>query len=199
MQLFTLGFLHMINGFEDAPVLVKDFLSYMQTIKGKSINTVQVYLYDLRVFLRFIKLHKKLVPEDTDFDSIDISDVDENLLKSVTLSDLYSYMSFVSNSRSNSVYARARKVASLKSFYKYLTNKAKVLDVNPAQELESPKIIKRLPRYLNIEESKKLLSSVDGKFSARDYAILTLFLNCGLRLSELVGINLNNIKTIRLG
>jgi len=194
MQLFTLGFLHMINGFEDAPVLVKDFLSYMQTIKGKSINTVQVYLYDLRVFLRFIKLHKKLVPEDTDFDSIDISDVDENLLKSVTLSDLYSYMSFVSNSRSNSVYARARKVASLKSFYKYLTNKAKVLDVNPAQELESPKIIKRLPRYLNIEESKKLLSSVDGKFSARDYAILTLFLNCGLRLSELVGINLNNIK-----
>jgi len=184
----------MINGFEDAPVLVKDFLSYMQTIKGKSINTVQVYLYDLRVFLRFIKLHKKLVPEDTDFDSIDISDVDENLLKSVTLSDLYSYMSFVSNSRSNSVYARARKVASLKSFYKYLTNKAKVLDVNPAQELESPKIIKRLPRYLNIEESKKLLSSVDGKFSARDYAILTLFLNCGLRLSELVGINLNNIK-----
>jgi len=184
----------MINGFDDAPVLVKDFLSYMQTIKGKSLNTVQVYLYDLRVFLRFLKLHKKLVPADTDFDSIDISDVDENLLKSVTLSDLYSYMSFVSNSRSNSVYARARKVASLKSFFKYLTNKAKVLETNPAQELESPKIIKRLPRYLNIEESKKLLSSVDGKYSARDYAILTLFLNCGLRLSELVGINLNSIK-----
>lgn len=103
-------------------------------------------------------------------------------------------MSFVSNNRSNSSYARARKVASLKSFFKYLTNKAKLIDKNPALELESPKIVKRLPRYLNIDESKQLLSSVDGQYSARDYAILTLFLNCGLRLSELVGINLNNIK-----
>lgn len=184
----------MINGFEDAPVLVKDFLNYMQTIKGKSINTVQVYFYDLRVFFRFVKLHKKLVPHSVEFDSIDISDVDIELIKTITLSDLYAYMSFVSNSRSNSAYARARKVASLKSFFKYLTNKAKVLDKNPAVELESPKIVKRLPRYLNIDESKKLLSSVDGKYSERDYAILTIFLNCGIRLSELVGINLNSIK-----
>lgn len=147
-----------------------------------------------RVFLRFLKLQRKLVPASVDFDSIDISDVDEKFLKDVTLSDLYSYMSFVSNSRSNSAYARARKVASLKSFFKYLTNKAKVLEKNPALELESPKIVKRLPRYLNIDESKKLLSSVDGKNSVRDYAILTLFLNCGIRLSELVGINLNNIR-----
>ncbi|HEY8421861.1 MAG TPA: tyrosine recombinase XerC [Thermoclostridium sp.] len=183
-----------LNGLEDAPVLVKDFLNYMQTIKGKSVNTVQVYFYDLRVFLRFIKLHKNLVPKDIDFDSIDISDVDAELIRTITLSDLYSYMSFVSNSRSNSAYARARKVASLKSFFKYLTNKAKVLDKNPALELESPKIVKRLPRYLNIDESKQLLSSVDGKNSVRDYAILTLFLNCGIRLSELVGININSIK-----
>lgn len=183
-----------LNGLEDAPVLVKDFLNYMQTIKGKSVNTVQVYFYDLRVFLRFIKLHKNLVPKDIDFDSIDISDVDAELIRTITLSDLYSYMSFVSNSRSNSAYARARKVASLKSFFKYLTNKAKVLDKNPALELESPKIVKRLPRYLNIDESKQLLSSVDGKNSVRDYAILTLFLNTGIRLSELVGININSIK-----
>lgn len=183
-----------LNGLEDAPVLVKDFLNYMQTIKGKSVNTVHVYFYDLRVFLRFIKLHKNLVPKDIDFDSIDISDVDAELIRTITLSDLYSYMSFVSNSRSNSAYARARKVASLKSFFKYLTNKAKVLDKNPALELESPKIVKRLPRYLNIDESKQLLSSVDGKNSVRDYAILTLFLNTGIRLSELVGININSIK-----
>ena len=129
----------MINGYEAAPELLKDFLNYMQTIKGKSVNTIQVYFYDLRVFLRFIKLHRNLLPESTDFDSIDISDVDEKLLKTVTLSDLYSYMSFVSNNRSNSAYARARKVASLRSFFKYLTNKAKVLDKNPALELESPK------------------------------------------------------------
>lgn len=184
----------MINGFEEAPVLLKDFLNYLYTIRGKSVNTIQVYFYDLRVFLRFIKLHKKLVPKSAEFDSIDISDVDANFLKTITLSDLYSYMSFVSNNRSNSAYARARKVASLKSFFKYLANKARVLDANPATELESPKIIKRLPRYLNIDESKKLLSSVDGRYSARDYAILTLFLNCGIRLSELVGINHNSIK-----
>ncbi|NLM12026.1 MAG: tyrosine recombinase XerC [Clostridiaceae bacterium] len=184
----------MINGYEAAPELLKDFLNYMQTIKGKSVNTIQVYFYDLRVFLRFIKLHRNLLPESTDFDSIDISDVDEKLLKTVTLSDLYSYMSFVSNNRSNSAYARARKVASLRSFFKYLTNKAKVLDKNPALELESPKIVKRLPRYLNVDESKKLLSSIDGKHSIRNYAILTLFLNCGIRLSELVGINLDDIR-----
>lgn len=185
----------MINDkFEGAPILLIDFLNYLHTIRGKSANTIQVYFYDLRVFLRFLKLQRKLVPASVDFDSIDISDVDEKFLKDVTLSDLYSYMSFVSNSRSNSAYARARKVASLKSFFKYLTNKAKVLEKNPALELESPKIVKRLPRYLNIDESKKLLSSVDGKNSVRDYAILTLFLNCGIRLSELVGINLNNIR-----
>lgn len=185
----------MINGYEDAPVILQDFLNYLQTIKGKSVNTIQVYLYDLRVFLRFMKVHKKLVPASTDFDSIDITDVNEELLKTVTLSDLYAYMSFVSNKRSNSAYARARKVASLKSFFNYLTNKVRVLDKNPAAELESPKIVKRLPRYLNVDESKKLLSSVDGRYTARDYAILTLFLNCGIRLSELVGINLEDIKS----
>lgn len=188
-------FLHMkkISDYE-MPSLLKDFLNYLQTIKGKSINTVQVYFYDLRVFFRFLKIDRGIVDKKTDFDDIDISDIDITLIKSVNLSDLYSFMSYVSNTRNNTSHARARKVASLKSFFNYLTDKAKLLDVNPANELESPKIIKRLPRYLNIEESKQLLSSIDGEYSVRDYAIITLFLNCGLRLSELVGINLNNIK-----
>lgn len=176
------------------PPFLKDFLMYMQTIKGKSPNTVLVYFYDLRIFMRFLKLHRNLIPKDIEFDEIDIADVDINIIKTVTLSDLYAFMSFVSNSRANTSYARARKVASLKSFFKYLTNKAKLLDTNPALELESPTLVKRLPRYLNVEESKKLLSSIDGEFSIRDYAIITLFLNCGMRLSELVGINLNNIR-----
>jgi len=182
-----------LNDYE-MPSVLRDFLNYMQTIKGKSENTVKVYFYDLRVFLRFMKLHKNIVDKKTEFDDINISDIDIDFLKTITLSDLYSFMAFVGNDRDNSSYARARKVASIKSFFKYLTFKAKLLDYNPAAELESPKIIKRLPRYLNIEESKKLLSSIDGQFSERDYAIITLFLNCGLRLSELVGINLNNIK-----
>lgn len=182
-----------INEFE-MPVILKDFLSYLQTIKGKSKNTIQVYFYDLRIFFRFLKIHRKLVDSKTDFDSIDICDVDINLIKSVNLSDLYEFMSFVSNSRDNTSHARARKVASLKSFFNYLSTKVKLIDVNPARELETPKIVKRLPRYLNIEESKQLLSSIDGDYSERDYAIITLFLNCGMRLSELVGINLSSIK-----
>ncbi len=182
-----------IRDFE-MPSVLSDFLNYLQTIKGKSSNTVLVYFYDLRVFFRFLKLHKKLIDKKTEFEKIEITDVDINLIKSVTLSDLYAFMSFVSNDRDNSAHARARKVASLKSFFNYLFNKAKLIDINPASELESPKIVKRLPRYLNVEESKQLLSSVDGQYSERDYAIITLFLNCGLRLSELVGINLNNIK-----
>ncbi len=182
-----------INDFEMFPVL-QDFLSYMLTIKGKSQNTVQVYFYDLRVFFRFMKLHRNITDKKTEFENISITDIDIAFIRSITLSDLYAFLAFVSNNRDNSSYARARKVASLKSFFKYLTLKAKLLDINPAAELESPKILMRLPRYLNVEESKQLLNSIDGQFSERDYAIITIFLNCGLRLSELVGINLNNIK-----
>lgn len=181
----------------EMPVVLRDFLNYLQTIKGKSINTVQVYFYDMRVFFRFMKIHRKLVDEKIEFDEIDITDIDIDLLKSVNLSDLYAYMSFVSNNRDNTSHARARKVASLKTFFNYVTTKAKLLDTNPTNELESPKILKRLPRYLNVEESKKLLTSVsadESKHSERDFAIITIFLNCGIRLSELVGINLSNIR-----
>ncbi len=182
-----------INDYE-MPNILRDFLNYMQTIKGKSVNTIQVYFYDLRVFFRFLKVHRNIEKNKDEFDKIIITDIDIDIIKTVTLSDLYSFMSFVSNSRDNSAHARARKVASLKSFFNYLTNKAKLLEVNPASELESPKIVKRLPRYLNVQESKQLLDSVSGEYSERDFAIITLFLNCGLRLSELVGININNIK-----
>jgi len=178
----------------DMPPILREFLNYLQTIRGKSLNTVKVYFYDLRVFLRFLKVYRNLTDEGIEFNEIDIADIKPDLIKSVTLSDLYSFMSFVSNNRDNTAYARARKVASLKSFFNYLTNKAKLLDINPASELESPKILKKLPRYLNIDESKKLLSTVEGENAVRDFAIITLFLNCALRLSELVGINVNDIK-----
>ncbi len=182
----------------DMPFVLQDFLSFLQTIKGKSKNTVKEYYYDLRLFFRFLKIHKKLVDKYTDFDSISICDIDMELLKTVKLSDLYAFMSYVSNNRNNSYHARARKVASIKSFFNYITNKAKLLDYNPASELESPKILKRLPKYLNIEESKQLLTNINGKYPERDFAIITLFLNCGMRLSELVGINLNSIKDSNL-
>lgn len=174
------------------PRILQDFLNYMETIRGKSPNTIREYRYDLRLFLKFIKHHRR--DNGTNLEDIDISDVDESLLQEVTLSDLYSFISYAGRDRENSASTRARKVASLRSFFNYLTNKAKVLEVNPASELESPKILKKLPRYLNIEESKRLLKSVRGNNRERDYAILTLFLNCGLRLSELVSININNFK-----
>ena len=178
----------------DSPLILKDFLNYLETIKGKSKNTVNEYFYDLRMFFRFLKIHRSIVDKKADFDKIGIVDVNIELIKTVTLSDLYSFMSFVSRERDNSSPARARKVASIKSFFSYTTNKAKLLDVNPASELESPKILKRLPKYLNVDESKQLLSTVDGKYVERDFAIITLFLNCGMRLSELVGININKIR-----
>lgn len=176
-----------------APMIVNDFLSYMETIKGKSKNTIKEYYYDLRLFLRFLKQYRNLV-SSCEFEDIDISDVSIELIKTVTLSDLYAYMSFLSSERDNTSTSRARKVASIKSFFNYLTLKARLLEYNPASELESPKILKRLPKYLNIEESKKLLNSIDGDFRERDYAIITLFLNCGLRLSELVNINLSKLR-----
>jgi site-specific recombinase XerD len=178
----------------EMPSVISDFLSYMQTIRGKSPSTVLSYFYDLRVFFRFMKIHKKILSAEIEFNEISITDIDLSFIKNITLTDLYAFMAFVSNSRDNSSYSRARKVACLRTFFKYLSVKAKLIDTNPAAEFESPKIMKRLPRYLNIEESKQLLTSIEGAHLERDMAIITIFLNCGLRLSELVGINLNSIK-----
>jgi integrase/recombinase XerD len=176
----------------ELPAIMLDFIRYMETIKGKSVNTSKEYIYDLRLFLKFIKKSKLEIDED--IETIPIIDIDIKIIKMISLSDLYAYMSFVSRERDNNASARARKVASIRSFFNYLTNKAKLLEKNPASELESPKIMKKLPKYLNVDESKKLLSVIKGKHRERDYAIITFFLNCGLRLSELVNINLNNIK-----
>lgn len=180
--------------YENSPVILKDFLNYLETIKGVSKNTLKSYFYDLRIFFRFIKLHKGFSDEDIPFEEIDISNMTINHIKNITLSDLYYYLSFISRDRDNIARSRARKVASIKSFFKYLYNKAKLLDFNPANELETPKIVKSLPRYLNVNESKNLLLSIDGDNYQRDFAIITLFLNCGIRLSELVSLNLNSIK-----
>jgi integrase/recombinase XerD len=178
----------------DMPDFLSEFLNYLHTIKGKSPNTVLVYFYDLRLFLRFLLQHKKIVDKSFEFEKIDINNFDLEMLKTVKLADLYAFMSHVSNIRENSSHGRARKVASLKSLFKYLFDKAKYIPYNPAAELESPKIIKRLPRYLDVDESKNLLDSISGDNFKRDYAIITLFLNCGMRLSELVGINISSIK-----
>lgn len=178
----------------EAPPLIRDFLVYHETIQGHSRRTVDEYYLDLRSFFRFIKQDKHLVPDHQPFDSISIDDVDIHLVQSITLTDVYAYMNYLSRDRGLNAASRARKVATIRSFYKYLTNKAKLLEQNPVQELDSPRQKKSLPKYLNLDESVQLLASVDGKNSVRDYCILTLFLNCGLRISELVGLNKTDVR-----
>ena len=178
----------------EAPPLLRDFLVYHETIQGHSRRTVDEYYLDLRGFFRFLKRDKKLVPDDMPMDQIPIDDVGIDLIRTVTLTDIYAYMNYLSRDRRLNNASRARKVATIRSFYKYLTNKAKLLDVNLVQDLDAPRLKKALPKYLDLDESLELLDHVEGKNSIRDYCILTLFLNCGLRISELVGLNKTDVR-----
>ena len=180
--------------YNESPELLRQFLTYMSTIKGKSQNTINEYFLDLRTFFRFIKKSRGLVPNETDFSEITIKDIDLDLIKTISLDDGYNYMLFLQQERGNSPVTRSRKVSSMSSFFKYLTNKRMVLAVNPMDGLESPKVGKRLPKYLSLEQCYALLNAVDGKYKERDYCILVLFLNCGMRLSELCSINYNSIS-----
>lgn len=192
--MISFGGYFMIKEYLDMPDVVIEFLDYMLTIKNKSKKTVSEYHYDLRTFFRFIKV-TKYNADEKDFKNLSVKEITIDDIKKIDLTDLYSFMAYTSRELDNSAVTRARKVASLKSFYKYLHTKVKLIDYNPAAELDSPKHVKRLPKYLNLNESINLLQSVNGKKNvARDYAILVLFMNCGLRLSELVGINVNSIR-----
>lgn len=182
----------------EAPPILRDFLVYHETIQGHSRKTVDEYYLDLRNFFRFLKQNKNLIPKDIPLDDVSIDDADLALVRDVTLTDIYSYMNYLSRDRGLNNASRARKVATIRSFYKYLTNKAKLLDTNPVQDLDSPRLKKSLPKYLNLDESLELLDSVDGKNSTRDYCILTLFLNCGLRISELVSLNKTDVRVDQL-
>lgn len=174
-----------------API-IRDYLNYMTVVKGKSRLTVQEYYTDLRTFFRFFKFFHGISKEE--FDKIPIDDVDIDMIKSVTLSDVYEFMNYCIDERHNNAATRARKSSSLRTFFKYLKNKANLIDENPLELLDTPKTKKSLPKYLSLEESVNLLQSVDGPNRQRDYCILTLFLNCGLRLSELCGINFSDIR-----
>ena len=181
---------------ETSPERLIEFLNYLSVIKGKSSNTVAGYRIDIMLFLRFLKLYKNLCPKNIEFEDIIINDIKDDFINSIKLTDFYAFLSFVQKQRNNSSYARARKVSALKSFFKYLYTKAKIINENPTSDLETPKISKTNPVYLTLDESRHLLNSVDGtyKHTERDFCIITLFLNCGLRLSELCSINISRIK-----
>lgn len=173
--------------------VVVEFLSYHETVRGHSQNTVDEYFLDLRGFFRYLKRSRGLVPADVKPDEIDILDIDLEFLKTVTLGDVYDYLAYLSREQRLNNASRARKVSTLRSFFKYLSAKTHQLEENPMLELDSPKVKKDLPKYLTLDESIQLLEAVSGENQERDYCILTLFLNCGLRISELVGLNLSDI------
>lgn len=181
--------------FSEAFPILREFLGYMQTVKGQSIRTIEEYFSDLRTFFRYIKKAKGKVDPGAPFTSIKIDDVTIELIETITLSDVFEYMNYIMCERGNNAATRARKSSSLRTFFRYLTNKTGRLKKNPVEELDLPKLKSSLPKFLTLEESLELLKSVEGPYAKRDYCILTLFLNCGMRLSELVGININDIRS----
>ncbi len=180
--------------FDKLPPVVLEYITYLEVIKNKSPLTVTEYASDIRTFLRFLFKSRGIAPADTPFEDVDITGVTIDLLKTVSLMDAYSFLSYCRMDRDNDAASRARKSVAIKRFFRYLTVQVKLLDENPLQELESPKLKKSLPKYLTLEQSLDLLGCVDGKYKERDYCIITLFLNCGLRLAELVNLNYKHIR-----
>lgn len=178
---------------QSCPDFIRDFLTYSETIRGKSSRSVEGYYIDLQVFFRYLLTVRGKVPKDMEFKKIDISAADIELVRSVTISDLYAFMVFCKNELGNNTATRARKTSTLRIFFKYLSLQTHQLETNPAELLEAPKLKQSLPKHLSLEDSLELLNAVDGPNAKRDYCILTLFLNCGLRLSELCGLNLSDI------
>lgn len=175
------------------PSLVYKYINYLSGIKGKSDLTVLEYASDLRMFFRFIMRFRMLCDKSVPFDEINISLLSDDVICDVTLDDAYAFLTYCRKERKNDNNARARKAVAIKRFYRYLEVNG-YINVNKIAFLESPQVKKTLPKYLSLEQSLKLLDSVDGKNKERDYCMLTLFLNCGLRLSELIGINISHIR-----
>lgn len=195
--------------YSECPQILRDFLIYHETIMGQSQLTISEYHLDLRMFLRFMKLMRGDMPIHTPLEEIPIKDIDIAFIRDITTSDIFDFLSYLasdrvvnpdSSSSGNGISAssRARKLSAIKSFYKYLTVRTKQLTENPVADLDYPKIRKSLPKYLTLEQSAALLKAVSGPNEKRDYAILMIFLNCGIRRSELVGLNLTDVYEDRL-
>lgn len=182
----------------EAPQPIKDFLMYMQNILGRSPLTINEYYSDLRTFFRYIIKQKGLVNDDVPMEDISISCVDIDFVRSISSDDILDFFNYCIDERENKPASRARKTTVLRHFFKHLKERRFLIEKNPMDIIVSPKRKKALPKYLTLQQSQKLLDVVDGKYKIRDECILTLFLNCGLRLSELVGININDINDERI-
>lgn len=188
------------SDYSTAPAVLKEFLYYSQTIKGLSPRTVEGNFIDLQLFFKFLIQKRFNCIDNNSINEIDISGVDLNFISSVTQSDILEFLYFITTERNNSASSRARKISSIRSYFKYLTVKTNQLTYNPAEHIEMPAIKKRLPKYLTLEQAIELLNNTQSSFSERDYCIILLFLNCGMRLSELAGIDIKDINkdTLRI-
>ncbi len=182
---------------QQCPMILREYLGYTETVKGRASHTVDEYFVDLRTFFRFMKRLRGQVPTGQSLDSVSILDIDLDFIRSITLTDVYEYMNYLRQERGNSNKTRARKTTSLRMLFRYLTDNTHQLDYNPLRAVDIPKTSKSLPRYLTLDQSKELLSLAagSGEFSERDYCMLTFFLNCGLRRAELAAINLQDIRS----
>lgn len=198
-----------MSRYQDCPQILRDFLVYHETIKGQSPLTISEYYLDLRMFLRYVKLMRCEMSPRTKLDDIPIRDINIDFIRNISTSDIFDFLSYLAVDRAVnevshmpdygiSAGSRARKLSSIKSFYKYLTVRTKQLTENPVADLEYPKLRKSLPRYLKMDQAAALLQAVSGPNEKRDYAILMLFLNCGIRRSELVGLNLTDVYEDRI-
>lgn len=182
---------------EGNPDFLNSFLDYTATILNKSPNTVKEYNYDLNMFLKYILMHFRMT-DAKEMQDVIIRDMSIDTVAKIKLDDIHSFLFYLTNNFNSKAATRARKTSSIRVFFNYLCNKKGLLEKNPAQNLETPKLDRRIPKYLTLDDSRKLLDAVkeneDDRNSERDYAIITLFLNCGMRLSELVGINFKDIS-----
>lgn len=181
--------------YSDAPQLIKDFIYYEQIVKGRSELTVKNYYNDLRTFFRFYKIQNDRasdLPEE--FGSILISDITEQDILNVDLQTVQQFLIYMKEEKKNEQKARYRKAVTLRQFYKFLTNNKHLLEVSPLANLELPSPKPALPKYLTLEQALEMLTHIDTPDQKRDYCIVTFFLNCGMRLSELVGIDMNDIR-----
>ena len=175
------------------PDVLKKYLKYLEAALNKSNLTVLEYGSDLRLFFRFLMRKRNAAPTDVEFDKIDISGITNDFIFSVTLDDAYDFLIYCKNERKNDAASRARKAVSLKRFYNYLETHGYIEHSN-LTSLEMPKKKKSVSKFLTLEQSRALLNAPDGKNKERDVCILTIFLNCGLRLAELVSLNIGDIS-----
>ena len=153
---------------DDCPEYIKDYLLNLRLIKDRADRTEEAYYLDIRTFLRYLKLKHKDVDSDTPYSKITVRDVPFSYIENFTLYDAYEFMNYLKETRCNSTATRARKTSAIKQLYSYLHNKAKMLEVNPLEDLELPRVKNKLPKFLSLEQAVDLLKNIDSRHKTRD-------------------------------